>query len=319
MDPFSWLTCIFCMFSSFTPDHVCMLPASFTAPFQYKKSINLNLGSLFYQLLAHFSHPVIPLVQGPSCRGLYDFEAENSSELAFSEGDVIRLIQQVDENWFEGELNGRRGYFPINYVEVITPFCDLTQIGLKSLVIEPCSLSLYSIPTAIILFVLTKITPPAPLARQHWDIWILKLYQFTCNPCHLFPGSFLSVITDHRHTPSTRAYYYPPPPSPSSSNSNMDAGHDHRVLYKQTMQFHFSPGILGRILEQHYQFILSLLLPLLSFCLSSIVRFCPRAPQSLSLPLRICYLFTSLSLAPPPASILPSRICHPRNLFRELC
>lgn len=60
-------------------------------------------------------------VNGPSCRGLFDFEAENDSELAFSEGDVIRLIQQVDENWFEGELNGRRGYFPINYVEVINP------------------------------------------------------------------------------------------------------------------------------------------------------------------------------------------------------
>ncbi|OON19021.1 SH3 domain protein [Opisthorchis viverrini] len=60
-------------------------------------------------------------ILGPSCRGLYDFEAENASELPFSEGDVIRLIQQVDENWFEGELNGRRGYFPINYVEVITP------------------------------------------------------------------------------------------------------------------------------------------------------------------------------------------------------
>ncbi|CAL8101528.1 unnamed protein product [Calicophoron daubneyi] len=62
-----------------------------------------------------------PSVSGPSCRGLYDFEAENASELPFSEGDVIRLIQQVDENWYEGELNGRRGYFPINYVEVITP------------------------------------------------------------------------------------------------------------------------------------------------------------------------------------------------------
>ncbi|KAG5452292.1 Endophilin-A3 [Clonorchis sinensis] len=60
-------------------------------------------------------------VLGPSCRGLYDFEAENASELPFSEGDVIRLLQQVDENWFEGELNGRRGYFPINYVEVINP------------------------------------------------------------------------------------------------------------------------------------------------------------------------------------------------------
>ncbi|VDQ02215.1 unnamed protein product [Trichobilharzia regenti] len=58
---------------------------------------------------------------GPSCRALFDFEAENDSELPFSEGDIISLILRVDENWFEGELNGRKGYFPVNYVEVINP------------------------------------------------------------------------------------------------------------------------------------------------------------------------------------------------------
>ncbi|CAH8858370.1 unnamed protein product [Trichobilharzia szidati] len=60
-------------------------------------------------------------VLGPSCKALFDFEAENESELPFSEGDVISLILRVDENWFEGELNGRKGYFPVNYVEVINP------------------------------------------------------------------------------------------------------------------------------------------------------------------------------------------------------
>nr|AAW25789.1 SJCHGC01831 protein [Schistosoma japonicum] len=58
---------------------------------------------------------------GPSCRALFDFEAENDSELPFSEGDIISLILRVDENWYEGELNGRKGYFPVNYVEVINP------------------------------------------------------------------------------------------------------------------------------------------------------------------------------------------------------
>lgn len=37
------------------------------------------------------------------------------------EGEEIVLIQRVDENWFEGELGGKRGYFPVNYVEVINP------------------------------------------------------------------------------------------------------------------------------------------------------------------------------------------------------
>ncbi|CAH8575545.1 unnamed protein product [Schistosoma rodhaini] len=60
-------------------------------------------------------------ILGPSCKALFDFEAENDSELSFSEGDIISLILRVDENWFEGELNGRKGYFPVNYVEVINP------------------------------------------------------------------------------------------------------------------------------------------------------------------------------------------------------
>ncbi|KAK4470087.1 hypothetical protein MN116_005673, partial [Schistosoma mekongi] len=60
-------------------------------------------------------------ILGPSCRALFDFEAENDSELPFSEGDIISLILRVDENWYKGELNGREGYFPVNYVEVINP------------------------------------------------------------------------------------------------------------------------------------------------------------------------------------------------------
>jgi len=55
----------------------------------------------------------------PCAEALYDFEAENDSELGFHEGDVIRLVSQVDENWFEGTFRGRSGYFPISYVKVI--------------------------------------------------------------------------------------------------------------------------------------------------------------------------------------------------------
>ncbi|KOB69048.1 Endophilin-A [Operophtera brumata] len=34
-----------------------------------------------------------------------------------SENDVITLINKVDENWFEGSVHGKTGYFPISYVQ----------------------------------------------------------------------------------------------------------------------------------------------------------------------------------------------------------
>lgn len=39
----------------------------------------------------------------------------------FQEGDVITLMSRVDENWFEGYLNGRTGYFPVSYVQITVP------------------------------------------------------------------------------------------------------------------------------------------------------------------------------------------------------
>ena len=57
----------------------------------------------------------------PCARALYDYFGEDEDDLQFQEGDLITLLDRVDENWFLGELNGRNGIFPANHVQVLVP------------------------------------------------------------------------------------------------------------------------------------------------------------------------------------------------------
>ncbi|KAI9533739.1 hypothetical protein NQZ68_019820 [Dissostichus eleginoides] len=51
----------------------------------------------------------------------FDFRAETLKELPFQKGDIIFIIRQVDQNWYEGEHHGRVGIFPQSYVELLPP------------------------------------------------------------------------------------------------------------------------------------------------------------------------------------------------------
>lgn len=57
-------------------------------------------------------------------RAKYNFTAKNQVELTLNKDDIVSLIREVDNNWYEGSLNGKSGIFPISYVEVISdPDC----------------------------------------------------------------------------------------------------------------------------------------------------------------------------------------------------
>ncbi|KAF9898426.1 hypothetical protein BX616_004045, partial [Lobosporangium transversale] len=57
-------------------------------------------------------------------RALFSFDATGDDELSMQKGDIIRIVEEIDEGWWEGELidaNGVRhtGMIPSNYCEEI--------------------------------------------------------------------------------------------------------------------------------------------------------------------------------------------------------
>ena len=55
----------------------------------------------------------------PYAKTLYQFVAVSADELSFQRNEIVTLISHIDDEWMEGELDGRRGIFPTNYVDII--------------------------------------------------------------------------------------------------------------------------------------------------------------------------------------------------------
>ncbi|XP_004078485.1 SH3 domain-containing protein 21 isoform X3 [Oryzias latipes] len=67
------------------------------------------------------------------CQVMFDYKAQSEDELDLKKGDVVVLLRKEteDEGWWEGELNGRCGFFPDNFVMLIPPVSNL-QSGISS-------------------------------------------------------------------------------------------------------------------------------------------------------------------------------------------
>ncbi|KAK3591896.1 hypothetical protein CHS0354_005105 [Potamilus streckersoni] len=55
----------------------------------------------------------------PYARTLYPFHGQLPDEISFKDNEIVTLIQHVDEQWIEGEKDGRIGVFPASYVEIV--------------------------------------------------------------------------------------------------------------------------------------------------------------------------------------------------------
>ena len=75
---------------------------------------------LYLHMLVHFtifteSKPVEKAVVR------YSYAAENDDELSLEEGDVVIVLEKEleDNGWWKGEVGGKIGVFPDNFVELL--------------------------------------------------------------------------------------------------------------------------------------------------------------------------------------------------------
>ncbi|KAL1918480.1 uncharacterized protein VTP21DRAFT_3140 [Calcarisporiella thermophila] len=68
--------------------------------------------------------PPRPAPQKAQVRATYDFQGESEEELSMKRGDVITVLEKIDDGWWVGEITSggtrRAGMFPVNYTEEIS-------------------------------------------------------------------------------------------------------------------------------------------------------------------------------------------------------
>ncbi|XP_075146565.1 SH3 domain-containing lethal (3) 05822 [Haematobia irritans] len=52
-------------------------------------------------------------------RSLYNFPAEVDGDLDLKENDMVTILYRINEDWLYGEVNGRQGQFPANFLEYV--------------------------------------------------------------------------------------------------------------------------------------------------------------------------------------------------------
>ena len=61
----------------------------------------------------------------------FDYDAQNPDELSLKEGDIIIITSKEagDSGWWEGEINGKKGVFPDNFVTLLPPeVCGISRL-----------------------------------------------------------------------------------------------------------------------------------------------------------------------------------------------
>ena len=62
--------------------------------------------------------PVAPTTHTRSAVVLHDFAAQADGDLDLQQGQVVQVLEQVDDDWLRGQIDHREGIFPASFVQI---------------------------------------------------------------------------------------------------------------------------------------------------------------------------------------------------------
>ncbi|XP_034436441.1 CD2-associated protein isoform X3 [Hippoglossus hippoglossus] len=58
------------------------------------------------------------------CKALFDYQPQNEDELELKAGEIIDIIEEVEEGWWNGNVNCKSGLFPSNFVKELDAMAE---------------------------------------------------------------------------------------------------------------------------------------------------------------------------------------------------
>ena len=93
-------------------------------PLRYQNVTYDNLGE---------SHTAVSVDVRPYGIAKFNFFAQFDNELSLQEGGMVYLKKYIDDEWMEGEIDGKRGLVPIGYINIIVDCLELVDKSSKEI------------------------------------------------------------------------------------------------------------------------------------------------------------------------------------------
>uniref|UniRef100_W5N8T4 Sorbin and SH3 domain containing 2 n=1 Tax=Lepisosteus oculatus TaxID=7918 RepID=W5N8T4_LEPOC len=153
------------------------------------------------------------------CFRLQNFTFQRRGELTFKKGDTVYILRQIDQNWYEGELRGQVGIFPISYIEKLPP----AEKHLPARPPPPAQVR--EIGEAVAKYNFTADTNVELSLRKGERVILLRQVDQNwyegkipeTNKQGIFPVSYVDVL---KKSPTRSPGHYPDPPIPQSYSSD---------------------------------------------------------------------------------------------------